>query len=270
MENVVIAALYHLTPLEVSEQIKQNWKDFMRAHNVTGTLLLTPEGVNGTIAGTREGIDAVLAMLKAHDAGLEDLVWKESYAEVLPFPKAKVKIKREVVPIGAPVDFCHIGEYVKPADWNALISDPNTITIDTRNFYEIQLGTFKGAIDPNTSKFKDFPAWVDAHKNLLEGKKIAMFCTGGVRCEKSTAYLKQRGYDEVYHLEGGVLKYLEEIPPEESLWQGACFVFDERVAVGHGLVPVEEARVCKGCRNGVVIPELPPQVRYVQQCPLCP
>ena len=205
-------------------------------NKVKGTLLLAEEGINGTICGTREGIDAVRQWLDA-DGRFGGLSYKESFADEPAFYRTKVKLKTEIVTMGVPgVNPQHIvGTYVKGDDWNRLIEDPDTILIDTRNDYEVAIGTFKNAVNPNTTSFREFPQWAADNLDKTKHKKVAMFCTGGIRCEKSTAYLKEQGFDEVYHLDGGILKYLEEMPEDNSLWQGECFVFDQRVAVKHGL-----------------------------------
>lgn len=214
-----------------------------------GTLLLAKEGINGTIAGDRAGIDAVLAHVRALP-GCSDLEWKESTASVAPFHRMKVRLKKEIVTMGQPdVDpVAQVGNYVDPADWNDLISAPDVAVIDTRNDYEVAIGTFEGAVDPQTKSFGEFPAWWEKNKERFHNKKIAMFCTGGIRCEKSTNYLMGQGVEEVYHLKGGILKYLEDMPQDDSKWEGECFVFDARVSVGHGL---EEGphMLCHACRR---------------------
>ncbi len=233
---LTVAALYHFTRFPDPAELKPGLLRLCQAQGVKGSLLLAPEGINGTIAGTREGIDTVLAAVRALPGCLA-LEWKESPADAIPFGRMKVKLKREIVTMGQPdVDpLARVGNYVDPAEWNALISDPDTVVIDTRNDYEVAIGTFQGAVDPGTRAFGEFPRWWQANRDRFAGKKIAMFCTGGIRCEKSTNYLLGQGLDEVYHLKGGILKYLEEVPQEASLWQGQCFVFDDRVSVGHGL-----------------------------------
>ena len=212
---------------------------------------LAQEGVNGTIAGSRAGIDAVLAHLRALP-GCADLECKESYAADMPFGRMKVRLKREIVTMGVPdVDpKARVGHYVSAQDWNALISAPDVAVIDTRNDYEYAIGTFEGAIDPQTRSFGDFPAWWQANKDRFHNKRIAMFCTGGIRCEKSTNYLLSQGVEDVFHLKGGILKYLEDVPQDQSLWHGECFVFDGRVSVGHGLVPGQNES-CGACRRAV-------------------
>lgn len=247
----IIAALYHFTPIPDPARTRQDLARIACGAGVRGTLLVAPEGVNGTLAGSRAGIDTVLAALRAIP-GCADLVWKESTADHPPFPRLKVRLKREIVTMGQPdVDpRARVGHYVAPADWNALITAPDVAVIDTRNDFEVAIGTFQGAIDPKTTSFRDFPAWWDANKDRFHNKRIAMFCTGGIRCEKSTNWLLQQGVPDVFHLQGGILKYLEDIPPDQSLWQGDCFVFDARVSVGHGLTPGAHI-LCHACRRAL-------------------
>jgi UPF0176 protein len=246
--SIVIAALYKFVRLEDPAAVRGPLAKLCCAQGVKGTLLLAREGINGTIAGSRDGIDAVLAHIRALP-GCAQLEHKESFATDMPFHRMKVRLKREIVTMGVDdIDPNLItGTYVEPEDWNALISDPDTVVIDTRNDYEHAIGTFDGAIDPDTKSFSEFPDWFRSKHNEFAGKKIAMFCTGGIRCEKSTAFARQAGADEVYHLKGGILKYLELIPREQSKWHGGCFVFDERVSVGHGLEPDGHA-LCRACR----------------------
>ncbi|WP_299380015.1 rhodanese-related sulfurtransferase [uncultured Kiloniella sp.] len=236
MSKIVVSALYHFAVLEDFESLREPLHNFMVQHDVKGTLLLAREGINGTVASSQEGIDALHAYIRA-DERLKNVVTKESYHDEMPFHRTKVKLKKEIVTMGVEgIDPNQIvGTYVKPQDWNALISDPDVVLVDTRNDYEVGIGTFKNAIDPNTATFREFPAYVAENLEDAKDKKVAMFCTGGIRCEKSTAYLKEQGFKDVYHLEGGILKYLEEVPEEESLWEGECFVFDSRVAVKHNL-----------------------------------
>jgi len=233
---VVVCALYHFVRLDDYEKLRAPLLQCMQDNHVRGTLLLASEGINGTIAGSREGIDKVLDWLR-QDPRLASLDYKESYDEEIPFYRTKVKLKKEIVTMGVEgIDPNRkVGTHIKPKDWNALISDPDVILIDTRNDYEVAIGTFENAVNPKTETFREFPAYVKEHLDPAKHKKVAMFCTGGIRCEKSTAYLKENGFDEVYHLEGGILKYLEEVPENESMWQGDCFVFDNRVAVNHRL-----------------------------------
>ena len=230
MSNIVVSALYHFAVLEDFESLREPLQKFMLEHNVKGTLLLAREGINGTVASNQEGIDALHGFIRADDR-LKNVVTKESFHDDMPFHRTKVKLKKEIVTMGVEgIDPNQIvGTYVKPKDWNALISDPDVVIVDTRNDYEVGIGTFKNAIDPKTATFREFPAYVEENLSDAKDKKVAMFCTGGIRCEKSTAYLKDQGFGEVYHLEGGILKYLEEVPEEESLWEGECFVFDSRV-----------------------------------------
>jgi len=236
MSKYVVCALYKFVRLEALETLRESLLKVMEDNAVKGTLLLAQEGINGTISGEREGIDIVISWLN-QDPRLNPISCKESFDDVQPFYRTKVKLKREIVTMGVEgIDPRKtVGTYVKPADWNALIADPDVTVIDTRNDYEIEIGTFKHAIDPKIQTFREFPQYVAEHLNPQENKKVAMFCTGGIRCEKSTAFLKQQGFEEVFHLEGGILKYLEDIPEQESLWRGDCFVFDNRVAVNHKL-----------------------------------
>jgi UPF0176 protein len=246
------AALYKFVDLPDFGDLQVPLQACCEANAVKGTLIIAQEGINGTIAGTEDGVRAVLAFLRA-DPRLANLVPKESWSPLPPFSRMKVKLKKEIVTLRVPELDPNktVGQYVKPADWNALITDPDVVVIDTRNDYEVAIGTFKGAINPNIKNFVQLPAWLDAQDQLRSDApkkpKVAMFCTGGIRCEKSTALLKMRGFDEVYHLEGGILKYLEEIPPEQSTWEGECFVFDERVSVRHGL-DVGSHELCRSCR----------------------
>ncbi|MEX0901508.1 MAG: rhodanese-related sulfurtransferase [Pseudohongiellaceae bacterium] len=232
----VVAALYRFTSFPDYRDFRKPLLDRMTDNEVRGTILLAPEGINGTIAGSRQGVDTVLAWLR-RDRRFSGLQSRESLTTGNPFYRSKVKLKREIVTLGvAGIDPSgSVGTYVKPGDWNALISDPDVTVIDTRNEYEVRIGTFKGAANPGTGSFREFPAYVRQHLDPDRQRKVAMFCTGGIRCEKSTAYLKQLGFGEVYHLEGGILNYLEQVPEEKSLWQGECFVFDNRVTVNHSL-----------------------------------
>ena len=242
-----VAALYHFTRFDAPDALRGPLADLCRAEGVRGILLLAPEGINGTIAGTVEGIGAVLAHIRGLP-GCAGLVWKESPAEVMPFGKIRVRLKREIVTLGVEgVDpRARVGRRVPPQDWNALIASPDVAVIDTRNGYEVSIGTFEGAVDPGIDTFRQFPLWWQENRNRFEGKRIAMFCTGGIRCEKSTNYLLGQGVAEVFHLAGGILKYLEEVPEDQSLWRGECFVFDRRVAVGHGLRQ-GTSQMCEAC-----------------------
>jgi len=248
MSNIHVCALYKFVRLENFEALRAPLLAAMEANDVRGTLLLAYEGINGTIAGPEAGINAVLSHLTS-DERLNQLSYKLSYNDENPFQRTKVKLKKEIVTMGVEgIDPNHVvGTYVKPKDWNALISDPEVIVVDTRNDYEVEIGTFKDALNPNTETFREFPDYVKENLDNTKHKKVAMYCTGGIRCEKSTAYLKEQGFDEVYHLEGGILKYLEEVPKEESLWEGECFVFDGRVAVNHDLEQGQYDQ-CFACR----------------------
>lgn len=250
-EKIVVAALYRFVTLDDFDALREPLLTVCQEQGVKGTLLLAHEGINGTIAGTRAGIDAVIAWLRADDR-MADLSWKESFDEAQPFYRMKVKLKREIVTMGvSDVDPNEVvGTYVKPTDWNTLISDPDVLLIDTRNDYEVEIGTFKGAVDPHTKTFREFPDYVKQNVDPARHKKVAMFCTGGIRCEKASSYMKQQGFEEVYHLEGGILKYLEEVPQEQSLWQGECFVFDNRVTVKHDLTAGSFDQ-CHGCRRPI-------------------
>ena len=251
MSRYCIIALYKFTTLENFKAMQAPLLKTMNKAEVKGTLLLSYEGINGTIAGTKEGVHKVLSHLTL-DPRLTDLSCKTSYHDKIPFHRAKVKFKKEIVTLGVdgldPTELC--GTYVKPKDWNALISDPEVLLIDTRNSYEIEIGSFKNAVNPNTENFRDFPSYVAQNLDKNKHKKVAMCCTGGIRCEKSTAYLKMQGFEHVYHLEGGILKYLEEIKEQDSLWQGECFVFDSRVAVNHRLEKGQYDQ-CYACRHAI-------------------
>jgi len=244
-----VAALYHFTRFENPAALRAPLLALAEAEGVRGSLLLAREGINGTIAGPRAGIDAVLAHIRALP-GCARLDWKESLAAEMPFGRIKVRLKREIVTMGEPdVDpRAAVGHYVEPAEWNALISAPDVVVIDTRNDYEVEIGTFEGAIDPKTKSFREFPNWWKENAARFHNKRVAMFCTGGIRCEKSTNYLLAQGVEEVFHLKGGILKYLEEIPEAESLWQGDCFVFDGRVSLRHGLRQGDYTS-CHACRR---------------------
>ena len=267
---VIVAALYKFVALPDYRRLREPLLDVCLNAGVKGTLLLATEGINGTIAGSRLAIDEVLDYLKS-DARFNDIDHKESLDSELPFYRMKVKLKKEIVTMGREgIDpKMLVGHYVEPQDWNALITDPEVIVIDTRNHYECDIGSFEGAINPQTTTFKEMPAFVDQQLDPAKHKKVAMFCTGGIRCEKSTAYLLEQGFDEVYHLKGGILKYLEEVPAEKSLWQGECFVFDNRVAVDHDL-NVGSYDQCHGCRHPITeAQKSSPHYQRGVCCPLC-
>ena len=252
MTQFIVAAPYKFTSLPDFDVHQQPLQAVCDEHNVMGTILLASEGINGTISGSREGLDAVLAHIKAEIPGCEDLDHKESWADDKPFYRMKVRLKREIVTMGVEgVDPNQaVGQYVDPQDWNDVISDPDVIVIDTRNDYEVSIGTFKGAVDPETTSFREFPEWVRENPELAKTKKVAMFCTGGIRCEKASSFMLNEGFDTVYHLKGGILKYLEHVPEEKSLWEGECFVFDQRVSVRHGL-EVGDYDMCHACRHPI-------------------
>jgi UPF0176 protein len=264
------AALYKFVELPDNVDLQPNIHAACVVHHIKGTILLANEGINGTIAGLPDDIHAVLDYLR-QDPRFADLEHKESYADTHPFYRMKVKLKKEIVTMGVPSVNPNntVGTYVKPEDWNALISDPDVILLDTRNDYEVHIGTFKGAADPKTKTFREFPEYVAQNLDKTKHKKVAMFCTGGIRCEKASSYMLEQGFNAVYHLQGGILKYLETVPETESLWQGECFVFDQRVAVKHGL-EVGEFDQCYACR----MPLSPEELKSSQYtagicCPHC-
>ena len=270
MSQIVVCALYKFVTLDDYALIQPPLLALMLKYDVKGTLLLAQEGINGTIAGSRSGIDAILTYLQS-DPRLAALSYKESYTDQPPFLRSRVKLKREIVTMGVEgIDPKQVvGTYVKPTDWNDLISDPNILLVDTRNDYEVQVGTFKNALNPKTDSFREFPGYVKQELDPEKHNKVAMFCTGGIRCEKSTAFLKEQGFDEVYHLEGGILKYLQEVPAEESLWEGECFVFDERVTVNHQLQRCEYDQ-CNACRMPITEQDkLSEQYQHGVSCPHC-
>ncbi|MBC7973254.1 MAG: rhodanese-related sulfurtransferase [Verrucomicrobia bacterium] len=245
--TLVVATLYKFVKLPDAAEKQPLLLSQCRLQGVKGTILLAEEGINGTIAGSREAIDAVLSFLRA-DPRLVDLEHKESVADAQPFDRMKVRLKSEIVTIGVPEadPNTQVGTYIDPKDWNAVLADPNVTVIDTRNGYEVSIGSFQGAENPQTRSFRQFPEYVRTHLNPAQHKKVALFCTGGIRCEKASAFMLAQGFEEVYHLKGGILKYLEEIPPDESLWEGECFVFDQRVAVQHGL-EAGTYDLCRAC-----------------------
>ncbi|MCE2563231.1 rhodanese-related sulfurtransferase [Komagataeibacter sp. FNDCF1] len=271
---VCVAALYHFTPFEDCAAVRERLLEACHELGIRGILLVAREGINGTIAGSDDAIGQILAVIRALP-GCAGLDVKYSRAPALPFHRMKVRIKREIVTMGVTgLDPRRdVGHYVPPEDWNALISDPDTIVIDTRNDYEVAIGTFRGAIDPGTSSFREFPQWFRDRREALvqEGRKpkIAMFCTGGIRCEKATAFVRAEGVEDVFHLQGGILKYLETVPEPQSLWDGECFVFDQRVSVGHGLKPGTFA-ICHACRTPLSAAERAgPDYEEGVSCPHC-
>lgn len=273
-QKYLTAALYKFVSLPNYKALQAPLLEQCINHNIKGTLLLAEEGINGTIAGLPEDIHQVLNYLRTDplfEDCFADLEHKESFADTHPFYRMKVKLKKEIVTLGVPgvSPTNKVGTYVKPEDWNALISDPEVILIDTRNGYEVDIGTFKNAVDPKTTTFRQFPKYVEQNLDKNKHKKVAMFCTGGIRCEKASSYMLSEGFEEVYHLEGGILKYLETVPEEESLWKGECFVFDQRVAVKHGL-EVGEFDQCYACRHPLSPAEMKDET-YTPgiSCPYC-
>ena len=259
MTPYLTAALYKFVELPDFAGLQVPLLERCQQHRIKGTFLLAAEGINGTIAGKPDDVHAVLAYLRS-DERLATLEHKESWASAMPFYRMKVRLKKEIVTLGVPDVHPALmtGQYIKPESWNELIEQPGVVLVDTRNDYEVSIGTFAGAVNPATASFSELPAWVDAQMQPggrlaeVDGvkPKVAMFCTGGIRCEKSTAFLKSRGFGDVYHLEGGILKYLETVPEAQSQWQGQCFVFDERVSVGHGLVQ-GNLELCRSCRDPI-------------------
>ena len=268
--NIIVAALYRFAVVGDVPALQKTLQAVCRAQDIKGTLLLAHEGINGTIAGTRDGIDAVVAVIRS-TPGFGDLEYKESFAAAMPFYRMKVRIKKEIVTIGrsdvSPTKT--VGTYVTPEEWNKIISDPETIVLDTRNDYEVGIGTFKNAVNPQTKSFVAFPEFVQKNLDPQKHKKVAMFCTGGIRCEKASSFMKQAGFENVYHLKGGILKYLEDTPKDQSLWEGDCFVFDQRVAVGHGL-NLTDYTLCPSCRHPVSAQDRTHQT-YIDgvACPYC-
>ena len=265
----VIAAFYHFFAFPRFEAMREPLLERMQALGLKGSLLISSEGVNSTLSGTRQAVDDFLAYLQA-EVTRAPIRWKESFAETQPFGRARVRLKKETISIGEPVSMQRFGRYVAPGDWNELIQRDDVVIIDTRNDYEVNLGTFQGAIDPGIGNFKHLPAWTRDHAEALRGKTIATFCTGGIRCEKYTSWLIDQGFDDVCHLEGGILQYLEDVPAENSLWQGECFVFDERIAVDHALQPSKTAVLCLHCDHALTAEDqLSPHYVKGASCPHC-
>ncbi len=269
--TVVVAALYHFAPLADPSGECARLRRLCADAGLRGTLILAGEGINGTVAGPRAGIDALIAHLRAIP-GLEPLSWRESHARTRPFARLKIREKPEIVTMGQPgIDpRGQAGRHVPPEAWNALIAAPDVVVIDTRNDYEIAIGSFQGAVNPRTRRFRDFPAWWETEgRRLARGKRVAMFCTGGIRCEKSTSYLRAQGVEEVFHLSGGILNYLETVDAKDSLWRGECFVFDGRVSLGHGLAEGDHL-LCHACRRPVSAADrADPAYEPGAQCPAC-
>jgi UPF0176 protein len=274
MTYFLTAAFYKFVELPDFAELKAPLLACCEANDVKGIILLATEGINSTIAGPAAGVQAVLAYLR-RDPRLADLQHKEAWSAKSPFYRMKVRLKREIVTMGVPgiSPTQMAGTYVKPEDWNALLADPDVVVIDTRNDYEVGIGTFAGALNPDIKSFAMLPQWVQQapalHPASGNKPKVAMFCTGGIRCEKSTAFMRSQGFDEVYHLEGGILKYLESVSESQSRWQGQCFVFDERVSVGHGLVPGPHG-LCRACRQPLDDADLAsPLFEAGVSCPKC-
>lgn len=251
LADIVVAAFYHFTRFDDPAALRAPLTALLSEQGLKGTVLLAPEGFNGTLAGSRAGIDAGMAALRAlpHSSAME---YKESHADEPPFYRLKVRLKKEIVTMKVPgVDpTTQVGTYVAPQDWNDLITDPDTVVIDARNDFEVEMGTFKGALNPDTTNFSELPQWLEERRPNWENKKVAMFCTGGIRCEKATSFLKGQGLEDVFHLKGGILKYLEEVPESDSTWTGDCFVFDHRVSVKHDL-EIGDYQLCYACRAPV-------------------
>ncbi|UCE88168.1 MAG: rhodanese-related sulfurtransferase [Pseudomonadota bacterium] len=270
MPELLVAAFYKFVQLSDCEKLRQLLADECARHGVLGTILLAAEGINGTIAGNPNAVRAVLHYLRS-DPRLGDLKHKESDATEPPFYRMKVRLKKEIVTMGvAGVDPRErVGTYVNPADWNALIDDPEVLLLDTRNEYETAVGTFDGAVDPRIASFREFPTWIREHLDPAKHKKVAMFCTGGIRCEKATSFLLSEGFEEVFHLQGGILRYLEQVPEQSSKWQGECFVFDNRVSLGHHLQQGSHTQ-CHACRHPLSKADLDsPHFRLGVSCPWC-
>lgn len=267
---MLVATFYKFVSLPDYVELRSPILELCQAQDLRGTILLAEEGINGTVAGSKSAIETVLENLR-QDLRFSDLTVKEAETESQLFDRMKVKLKKEIVTLGCPeVDPTQqVGTYVKPQDWNEIISDPEVTVIDVRNQFEVSIGSFKGAINPKTASFRQFPDYVESELDPTQHKKVAMFCTGGIRCEKASSYLLSQGFEEVYHLEGGILKYLEEVPPDESLWQGECFVFDQRVAVTHGLNDGSYA-MCQACGHPLSqADQTSPHYHPGESCPYC-
>jgi len=270
MNPFLVAALYKFVTVDDTLDLQQKLKQACTELNIRGTLLVAPEGINGTVSGQADSIKSLIYYLK-QDPRFSDIDCKYSWSDENPFFRMKVKLKKEIVTLGVEgidPNQC-VGRYVDPKDWNRLLLDPEVLVIDTRNDYEVEIGRFKNALNPQTQTFREFPDYVQSQLDPAKTKKVAMYCTGGIRCEKSTAFMLQQGFEEVYHLKGGILKYLEEIPSSDSLWEGECFVFDQRVAVKHGLEQGDH-ELCHACRHPITEKDKHQQ-SYVEgvSCPHC-
>ncbi|WP_319421678.1 oxygen-dependent tRNA uridine(34) hydroxylase TrhO [Pleurocapsa sp. FMAR1] len=268
--SYTIATFYKFVTISEIEARRGQILAFCRENKVKGTIILAQEGINGTIAGGNKAISTVLSYLRTIP-GLADLEYKQSTSQKLPFVRLKVKIKSEIVTLGIPEvnPTQQVGTYVAPQDWNQIISDPEVVVIDTRNDYEVEIGSFQRAKNPNTQSFREFPEYVAKNIDPKQHSKVAMFCTGGIRCEKASSYMLSQGFKEVYHLQGGILKYLENVPPQESMWSGECFVFDERVAVKEGL-EIGNYELCYACGHPISEADKnSPQYESYISCPYC-
>lgn len=270
MTALTVAAFYHFQDFPAFSAYRDPLKALMLRGQVKGTILLAPEGINGTISGPQGGVDDVLAFLRTLP-GFATLHHKESRTDTHPFGRTKVKLKRELISLGVPANPNEAaGTHVKPAQWNALIAQPDVLLLDTRNAYEVHLGTFKGAVNPNIRTFKDLPAYVAKHLDPHKTPRVATFCTGGIRCEKFASFLRAQGFKDVYQLEGGILQYIEEMPEEDSAWQGECYVFDERVAVDHTLSPSQHASMCTACGHALTAQDRESEpYKAGKACPYC-
>jgi UPF0176 protein len=267
--SYVIVAFYHFFAFPNFEAMQAPLLERLQNLGIKGSLLITREGVNSTLSGTRQAIDGFLDYLQNDLIGSK-ITYKESYAEFQPFGKARVRLKKETISLGEPVSMKRFGQYVEPRDWNNLIRGNDVVILDTRNDYEVNLGTFRGAVDPAIPTFKHLPQWVRDNAESLKGKKIATFCTGGIRCEKFTSWMIDNGFDDVYHLKGGILQYFEDVPADDTLWDGECFVFDERIAVDHNLNPSQSAALCLYCDHALTSEDqLHPHYVKGVSCPHC-
>jgi UPF0176 protein len=267
----IIATFYKFVPLADPAQLRAQVLEQCSGEGLRGTILLAPEGMNATVAGSRSAIDYLLTWLHERPE-IGEFPHQESTTDAAPFERMKVKLKREIVTLGMPQvnpTNHQVGEYVDPLDWNQVISDPEVVVVDTRNNFEVEMGTFQGAVNPHTASFRELPDYVATHLDPAKHKKVAMFCTGGIRCEKATAFMLQQGFEQVYHLRGGILNYLKSVPEAASLWQGECFVFDERVAVDHQLQP-GHYELCLGCGHPVSLKDMAlPHYQVGISCPYC-
>ena len=266
---IIVATFYHFFDFPNYAVLRQPLLDEMNRLRIKGSLIIAAEGINGTLSGDRSAIDQYLGYLKQNVTRVE-FEHKESFYDRQPFQRAKVRLKREVISMGQPISSAETGHFVDPKEWNAFINDPEIIMIDARNAYEVHLGSFEGAVDPKTRSFKELPAFVHRNLDVARHSKIATYCTGGIRCEKFSSWLLAEGFENVYQLKGGILKYLEEIPEAETKWQGECFVFDNRVAVGHGLTPSATASMCLACGHPLTSTDRQcPQFIQGVQCIFC-